>query len=126
MDVPPEYFIFKIHILRKVALITLGVCRVSVLLGRKDFALGFFFGGLLSLAIFSLLYRYVLMLRNFQPPKRKMFIMTKALALYFVMAIALFIGIKKGIPVFLGTALGILSLKAAIFMQVFQEKHVSQ
>lgn len=125
MNIPADYFIFKINILKKLILITLAVCLIAFLSGQRGFSLGFLVGGLLAMAIFSLLYKYVLALRNIQLPKRKKFIAARALLIFLLMGLALAIGIKKGLPVFFGTAAGIFSLKIAIFTQAFQEKHAS-
>jgi len=124
MDIPAEYLIFKINILKRIFLVTLAVSLGAMLFGQKGFALGFCVGGLLSIAIFSLFYKYVLAIRGLEPPARKRFIVTKALLIYFLMGLALFIGIKKGITVFLGTATGLFSMKLAVFIQVFQERNV--
>jgi len=123
MKIPEEYFIFKISVLKKILIITLVISTTALVLAQKGFALGFLTGGLLSGAIFSLLYKYVLQIRNFSVSKRKRFLLLRSFAIYAIMALALLIGIKKGIPAFLGTALGLLSLKAAVFMQAFGEKH---
>jgi len=123
MSVPAEYLVFKVNIYKKVLFITLAASLAALLLGQRGFATGFFIGGLLSMAIFSLLYKYVLALRNLALPRRKRFIMPRALLIYAIMGVALAIGIKKGIPVFIGTAAGLLSLKIAVFIQVFQERN---
>jgi len=123
MAVPTEYLVFKINILKKLLIATLFVSLSAFLIGQKGFSLGFIVGGLLAMAIFSLLYKYVLMLRNIELSKRKRFIVPRAFILIGIMAFALAIGIKKGVPVFLGTAMGVLLLKIVIFIQAFQEKH---
>lgn len=125
MSVPQEYFVFKINIFKKLFLITAAVSLITFFLGGKGFALGFLVGGAISAAIFSLLYKYVLIMRGIKLPGRKRFIAGRALVIYAIMAAALLIGLKKGIPVFLGTAAGIFSLKVAIFAQVFGEKYAS-
>ena len=124
-NIPVEYFIFKIDILKKIFIIVLSISLISLLLGQKDFALGFLVGGVLASFIFSLLYKYVLQVRNFTLPNKKRFLILRSFALYAIMGFALFIGIKKGIYVFLGVALGLLTLKLALFTEYFKERHVS-
>jgi len=124
MEVPRDYFVFKINVLKKLLLFTLGVCLASLAFGQKEFSLGFFMGGMLSMATFALLYKYVLQMRNFSASGRKKFIMARSLLIYLIMGLALFIGIKKGMATFLGVAAGFILLKIAVFMQAFQEKHV--
>ena len=123
MEVPKDYFVFKINVLKKLFLFMLGVCLASLAFGQKEFSLGFFVGGMLSMATFALLYKYVLEMRNFPASGRKIFIMARSLLIYLIMGLALFIAIKKGIATFLGAAAGFISLKIAIFIQAFQEKH---
>jgi len=123
MSVPTEYLIFKMNILKKIFLLTGPICIITALIGYKGFSLGFLVGGLLSMAIFSLMYKYVLSMKGLPSSRRRIFIVPRSLIMYFLMGAALFIGIKKGIPVFLGTLTGLLSLKAAIYIQVFQERH---
>lgn len=125
MNAPAEYLIFKINVLKRLFLLIPGVSISALLFGQREFALGFFIGGALSMAIFSLLYKYVLETRNFSAQRRKKFIISRSLLIYAIMGIALLIGIKKGIPAFLGTAAGLLSLKIAVFIQAFREKHAS-
>jgi len=125
MSIPANYYIFKINILKKIFLIILGVSLITLPLGQKDFFFGFLIGSLLSTAIFSLLYKYVIAINGLEPTKRKNFLITRSLLIYILMGLALFIGIKKGVPVFLGTAAGLLTLKMAIFIQVFRERHAS-
>ena len=125
MNIPTEYFIFKVNVFKKIFIITTSIFLLTLVLGQKDFAFGFLVGGLLSFAIFSLLYKYILVMRGLDAPQRKKFITLRMLIIYAIMALALFIGIKKGITVFLGTAAGIFSLKIAIFIQVFGEKRAT-
>ena len=126
MNVPAEYLIFKINIYKKMLLAIAAISLTALFLGQKGFAMGFFVGGALALAVFSLLYKYVLTLRGLQPAGRKKFIIPRALLIYFIMGAALAIGMKKGIPAFLGTAAGIFALKVTIFIQAFQEKNVRE
>ena len=116
---------FKINIFKKIILFIICICSITMLLGYRGFASGFLVGSLVSVAAFSLMYKYVLAMRGLSDSSRKRFIIPRSLAIYFLMGIALFIGIKKGIPTFLGTLMGLLSLKAAIYLQSFQEKHAS-
>jgi len=126
MNVPAEYIIFKLNIFKKLFLFTLGACTISLLLRQKEFSAGFLMGGLLSAAIFSLLYKYALEIRGFPLAKRKTFLIARSLLISLIMGAALFIGIKKGLNTFLGTAAGLISLKIAVFAQAFQERHAGK
>ena len=126
MNIPTEYLTFKLNIFRKLFLFILGVCIISLLLRQKEFSTGFLVGGLLSAAIFSLLYKYVLDIRGFPLAKRKNFLIARSLLISLIMGAALFIGIKKGLHAFLGVAAGLVSLKIAVFTQAFQERHAGE
>jgi len=117
-----ELFLLKIGIFKKVFLIGAIVAVISFLAGAGRFATGFIAGGLISICIFSLLYKYVLAMRGLDAGARRKFIIPRALLVYAIMGITLFISIKKGMPVFLGAVLGMFSLKLAIFAQAFREK----
>ena len=121
MNVPPAYLIFKLNVLKKITVIIFGVCLVALFIGQRGFSAGFLVGGLLAAAIFSLLYKYVFAVRHIKLAKKKKFMITRALLIYALMGFALAIGIKKGLPVFLGLAAGLFSLKAAVLIQVFKE-----
>jgi len=126
MNIPEDFLLFKITILKRCLLISLAVSLAALLLGQKGFALGAFIGGCMAICIFSLLSKYVLALGSLSSRQRKKFLIAKALLIYAIMGITLFIAIKKGLPVFLGTAAGLLSLKVAIFTtEVFRKEHVS-
>lgn len=122
MSIPIEYLLFKISILKKCSVIILLISAISILFKQGGFALGCFIGGFISIFIFLLLYKYVLVLKDLSPPQRKKFFIPRSLLIYAIMGLTLFIAIKKGIPVFLGTALGLLSLKLAIFTEVFKKR----
>ena len=122
MQAPKEFLLFKITIFKRCLLILLAGCIASFVFRQGAFALGFFMGSLISMAIFSLLYRYILAAKDFSPRQRKKFLIPKALLIYVIMGITLFIAIKKGLPVFLGCAAGLLSLKIAIFAEAFKRK----
>ena len=122
MDAPQDFLLFKISIIKRCLLIVLVVFFVSLLLGQEGFSLGVLIGGCLTICIFSLLAKYVLVLRDLSSRQRKRFLIPRALLIYAIMGITLFIAIKKGLPVFLGTAVGLLALKAAIFAEVFKKK----
>ncbi|NQT94885.1 MAG: hypothetical protein HQ572_00390 [Candidatus Omnitrophica bacterium] len=120
MSVPLEYLLFKITIYKRVIFIVATISIVALLLRHGDFALGAVVGGLIAVAIFSLLYKYVLALRNIQIGQKGRFIIPRALMLYAIIGFTLFIAITKGLPVFLGAAAGIFSLKIAIFLELFR------
>ncbi|MFH1848349.1 MAG: hypothetical protein ABH825_03940 [Candidatus Omnitrophota bacterium] len=123
MGIPAEYLIFKVNILKKTFLIASGVCLTALVFNQRGFALGFFVGGILSILIFSLLYKYVLELNDLSPSRKRSFLVPRSLLLSAIMGAALFIGIKKGLPVFFGTAAGILSLRISIFSETFKRKY---
>lgn len=122
MNIPVDYLIFKIKILKRLVIGTAVIGTSSFFLGYKGFCLGYIVGNLVAGAVFSLLYKYVLLIRDFGSLKRKRFLIIKALTLYFIMAITLFIAIKKGLDVFLGAALGIISLKLIMFLEVMRKE----
>jgi len=127
VSVPLDYLVFKINIQKRLFLVTMGVSLIALLIGQQGFSMGFFIGGAIAMALFSLLYNYILSLRSLKEiPQKKRFIIARSFLMYVMMGIALFIGIKKGIPVFLGVAAGMLSLKAIIFIHVFKEQHASK
>lgn len=112
--IPVEYLIYKINIMKKAFLIIASVSLLMLFFSRK-FSLGFFVGGLISMANFSLLAGYIAKMRSFALNRAKRYIISKFLVMYLVMAITLFIGATKGMVVFAGTALGLLVIKMAIF-----------
>jgi len=122
MDAPQGFLLFKISIIKRCLLIVLVASLASLLLGQEGFSLGVLIGGCIAICIFSLLSKYVLALGGLSSRQRKRFLIPKALLIYAIMGITLFIAIKKGLPVFLGTAAGLLTLKAAIFAEVFKKK----
>ena len=124
--VPKEYLIFKIQILKRVFLAAGVLSLTAFFIGQKGFSAGILVGGLVSISVFSLLYKYILDIRGFTAPRRKRVIISKYFIVYIIMAAALFIGIKKGLAVFLGVAAGLILLKIAIFTETFKTKHVSR
>jgi hypothetical protein len=121
-EIPVEYVIYRISILKR-AVVTIAVVSVAMLFFMKGCALGFFVGGLIAMANFSLLSKYVVEMRNFPVARAKRYIIGKFLIQYLVMAVTLFIGATKGITVFAGTALGLLVIKAVIFQEAVFTRH---
>ena len=115
MSVPAEYVICKINILKKGAIVMFGVLILSLFFDR-GFSLGFFMGGCIALANFSLLSKHILQMREFSIKKAQRFIVAKFLLMYLIMGLALFIGRTKGLPTFFGVAAGLLVIKIAIFL----------
>jgi hypothetical protein len=124
MNVPEEYFIFKISILKKLILITIGLSTAAFFAGQRGFSAGILVGGLISAAVFSMLYKYVLRVRGISPSNKRAFLISRYLLIYGVMALTLLIGIKKGIGVFLGAASGLILLKVVIFWEGSRQKYV--
>ena len=120
MDTPIDYLMFKLSVLKRFGIIPL-VTIIALLLKQKGFALGFFVGGSIALAIFLLLYKYILSARRFLPTQRKRFLIPRALLVYLIMGLTLLIAIKKGLLVFFGAALGLFFLKVVMFMEIFKE-----
>ena len=121
-NIPTEYTVYKIAILKKSLLITFITCFIAFFFSR-NFFLGFFIGGLLSMANFSLLAKHIIKMRNFSVNKAKRYIVGKFLIIYFIMGLALFIGATKGMLVFAATALGLIVIKIAIFLDRTVIKH---
>ncbi|MFH1644909.1 MAG: hypothetical protein ABIB11_00650 [Candidatus Omnitrophota bacterium] len=117
MNIPPDYLCFKIKILKKLLLGIFVGGIAAFVFGYKGFCLGYIVGGFVAMSIFSLLYKYVLIARGLSLPKRKKFLAIRALILFFIMAITLFIAINKGLDVFLGAAAGMLLLKLVMFVE---------
>ena len=115
MSIPVEYVICKINILKKAVIAALAVLIVSLFFDR-GFSLGFFMGGCVALANFSLLSKYILQMRELSIKKAQRFIVSKFLFMYLIMGAALFIGKTKGLETFLGVAAGLLIIKIAIFL----------
>ena len=126
-NTPTEYLVYRINIMKKALFIILAV-SFATLFFSKGFSLGFFVGGLIAMANFLLLSRYILkmkeMMKDFSLVKARRFIVGKFLIMYLIMAIALFIGARKGMVVFAGTALGLLVVKFTIFLEGLIVKYV--
>ncbi len=114
-NIPIEYLIYKITIMKKSVFIMGVVCIGSILIS-KEFSFGFLVGGLLSIANFSLLAKHILKMRELPVKNAKRYIITKFLLIYFIAAVALFIAATKGMGVFAGTAVGLITTKFAIFI----------
>ncbi|MFC1808225.1 hypothetical protein ACFL0T_07690 [Candidatus Omnitrophota bacterium] len=122
MNTPTDYIVFKITILKRSVLLIGVALLLALLSGNKGLAAGVLVGGLVSMAIFSLLYKYVLTLASLSMEQRKKFIIPRALLVYTIMGATLFIAITKGVAVFLGAAAGLFVLKIAIFLEIFKDK----
>ena len=116
MSVPLEYIVYKINILKK-AIVLISLVGISAIFLNKGFSLGFFIGGFLSLANFSLLSRHILQIRSFSLRKAQTFIILRFLLMYLIMAAALVIGIHKGLATFFGVAVGLLVIQIIIFLE---------
>jgi len=121
-EVPVEYLIYRINILKKTLFIVLAVSLSGLFFSRK-FSTGFFVGGALAMMNFSLLAGAVAKMRDFSVKSAKRYVISKFLIMYAIMALFLFIAIMKGLPAFIGTAIGLLSVKAAIFFDGVRVKH---
>ncbi|NQT90987.1 MAG: hypothetical protein HQ558_07020 [Candidatus Omnitrophica bacterium] len=126
MSVPVEYLIFKVKILKRSFFIIAIVSVAAFLFRQSGFAFGFLVGGVMSVFIFQLLYKYVLALREISAGQRKKFLIPRALLIYLIMGVVLFIAIKKGMPVFIGAAAGLFSLKLVIFAEAFRGRSCQQ
>lgn len=122
-EIPVEYLVYRINIFKKSLFIILAVSFLSLFFS-KELSLGFFVGGLISMANFSLLSKYILRMRDFPLGKAKRFIISRFLIIYLIMGLALFIGTTKGVLPFAGTALGLLTIKFAIFIDGVFSKYV--
>jgi len=116
MSAPLEYIVYKINILKK-AIVLISLVVVAAIFFNKGFSLGFFIGGFLSLANFSLLSKHILQIRSFSVRKAQTFIILRFLLMYLIMASALVIGIHKGLATFFGVASGLLTIKICIFLE---------
>ncbi len=114
-EIPLEYLIYRINILKKTLFITLAISLAGLFFSRK-FSTGFFVGGALAMMNFSLLAGHIARMRDFPVKAARRYIIGKFLIMYAVMAVFLFIAIMKGMPVFIGMATGLLSVKFAIFL----------
>ena len=117
MNPPLEYIVYKISILKKAMILLLSILIPSVFF-NKGFALGFFMGGCISLANFSLLSKYILEMKDLAVRKAQRFIVLRFLGMYLIMAVVLVIGINKGLVTFFGVAAGLLIIKFAIFLSL--------
>jgi len=120
---PPEYMIYKINIMKKSLFLVLAGSFASLFFSRQ-FSLGFFVGGAVSVANFSLLAGYILRMRGLSSRKARGFIVSRFLVMYLIMAVTLFIGITKGLVVFTAAALGLLAVKFAIFLNGIPKRYV--
>lgn len=114
-EIPLEYLIYRINILKKAVFIILAISLAGLFFSRK-FSVGFLVGGAIAMMNFSLLARHIAAMRDFALKKAKRYIMGKFLVMYIIMALFLFVAITKGVHVFIGTALGLLVIKFTIFM----------
>ena len=94
MAVPLDYFLFKMRVLKKSFVITLLLSFAAFLSGQKGFSSGAAVGGLISIAVFLLLYKYVLCLRGVSRARRKNFLIPRALFIYILVGLTLFIAIN--------------------------------
>lgn len=122
-SIPVEYLAYKITILKKTLLTVLAVSAAALFFSRK-FSLGFFVGGAIAMANFSLFAKYIEEMRNLTLRAAKKYIMARFLLIYLVMAAALFVAASKGMLVFAATALGLLAVKASIFLDGVLGKNV--
>ena len=114
-EIPIEYLIYRINILKKTLFIMLAISLVGLFFSRK-FSTGFFVGSALAMMNFSLLAGAIARMRDLSIKSARRYIIGKFLIMYAVMALFLFIAMMKGIPAFIGTALGLLSVKVTIFL----------
>ena len=124
MNAPIEYVVFKISILKRALILLLPLLIVSVFLSR-GFALGFLMGGLISLANFSLLSKYILEMKDLTIKKAQRFIILRFLGMYLIMAAVLVIGITKSLVTFFGVALGLFLVKIVIFLERLIKRDVA-
>ena len=122
-NIPFEFLFYKLTIMKRTLFIILAVSFVTLFLS-KEFSLGFFVGGLIAMANFSLLAKYILKMRELSVNKAKRFIVSRFFIIYLIMAAALFIGATKGMAVFFGVAAGLLTVKFAIYINGIFAKHV--
>lgn len=118
MNIPVEYLIYKINILKK-CLLLMAIGIVVGLFWNRNFSFGFFVGSFIAMANFSLLSKYVLRMREMPIKAAQRFIILRFLLMYMIMAAALFSAVKKDVTVFLAVALGLLIVKAVIFVDNF-------
>jgi len=118
MNTPVEYLIYKINILKK-CLLLMAIGIVVGLFWNRNFSFGFFVGSFIAMANFSLLSKYVLRMREMPIKAAQRFIILRFLLMYVIMAAALFSAVKKDVTVFLAVALGLLIVKAVIFVDNF-------
>ena len=118
MNVPVEYLIYKINILKK-CLLLMAIGIVVGLFWNRNFSFGFFVGSFIAMANFSLLSKYVLKMREMSIKAAQRFIILRFLLMYVIMAAALFSAVKKDVVVFLAVALGLVIVKVVIFVDNF-------
>ena len=118
MNVPLEYLIYKINILKK-CLLFMAIGIVVGLFWNRNFSFGFFVGSFIAMANFSLLSKYVLKMREMSIKAAQRFIILRFLLMYMIMAVALFSAVKKDVMAFLAVALGLVIVKVAIFVDNF-------
>jgi hypothetical protein len=115
--VPLDYIVYKITIMRRALFAMIAFCLAAMFFSR-GLAAGIVVGGLISIANFSLLAKYIIAMRGFSVAKAKQYIIGKFLVQYVIMAAALFIAATKGMDVFIGTAVGLLMVKVSLFLEM--------
>jgi|GEM_PF-3220434 len=114
-EIPIEYLVYRVNILKKAIFIMLIISLAAGFFSRK-FSIGFLMGGAVAMMNFSLLAGHIATMKGLAGKRAKSYIMGRFLVMYAVMALFLFVAITKGMYVFAGTALGLLVIKFAIFI----------
>ena len=91
-EIPLEYLIYRINILKKAVFIILAVSLGGLFFSRK-FSIGFLVGGAIAMMNFSFLAKDIAAMRDFTLKKAKRYIISKFLIMYLVMALFLFVAI---------------------------------
>ena len=120
-----DFYDYRSRIVRRAFLTVLTLMAGLMLAGQGQVAYGVFFGGLLSIIIFQLIFikiNFSQKLKESQPKKTFTFFFIAYIIAYLIMAATLYVALKKGLPVFFGVATGLLVVKITIYIDGLMQK----
>ena len=114
-----EYRSFYIRIIKQHLISILIACAGATFFRQVNFAIGLLFGGILSILLFRMLYMQVGAVPHLKgQTKKKVFTLffAKYIVSYLIIAVFLFLAIRKDLWTFVGMSLGLLGIKMQLFL----------
>jgi len=107
---------FRLDILWKSLTLTILVAVVSFVLGKRYFSIGYIVGFLVATASFANTYTSIRKITSGQVKRIKIYLASKFLLLYFVLALALITSFTKDKLMFVGVISGFISIRIILFI----------